>query len=460
MRYYPKTRIGQVIAAGIICGLLLFGGLRYFSHSQKPTPPKTVAVEKKESKNPTLVKPEVVEKKPATSIEDTMKGFIVEVPTPSKHIWIPAVFILLAVFILCMSLKAIGMFDDNKDMTTVTTTTDDRKASNFLEKAWLNERWQLPIVFAFIHMAMWWIWWTWTKQNWLLLLFTYVALAIAFWVRVRDPKSKPPQHFLGGVLLFFLLLLVLNETGLVRMGEKWPVGSGVFPPSWSVWASSNTPSSSTSGQNVYARGTATLTPPTERFDEECKARAAKLNKEMREKIKVDFKDHPWMIPVACRESGFNQTKPGTTEVLKGEQDSNDRGVFQINLTHHAAKIKELGLDVDIYEGNATYTKYLLSTPQGIDHWFPKESGRWYAPMDIAIPITKDWSPYIQIPELTKKIQYLIRNKKPFMAEMDGTEVVMDPTLEKSYGAAKKIRFKSIDGNDSVMDIPIEFHPVP
>lgn len=276
-------------------------------------------------------------------------------------------------------------------------------------------------------------------------VFTQVALGAGFAMRVRKKDAKPPQHWLGSIVLV-MALLVVGKYAI------WPLLPGM-----PAQASTST---RTPGQSVYVRGTATLTPPTERFDEECKARASIVNAEMREKIKVDFKDHPFMIPVACRESGYNQTKSGTTEVLKGEKDPNDHGVFQINLTNHAAKIAELKLDVDKYEGQVAYARYLLSTPQGINHWFPVVSGRWYAPMDIAIPITKDWSPYIQIPELTKKIQYHIRNKKPFMAEMDGTEVVMDPTLEKSYGAAKKIRFKSIDGNDSVRDIPIEFHPVP
>jgi hypothetical protein len=275
-------------------------------------------------------------------------------------------------------------------------------------------------------------------------VFTQVALGAGFAMRVRKKDAKPPQHWLGSIVLV-MALLVVGKYAI------WPLLPGM-----PAQASTST---RTPGQSVYVRSTTTLTPPTERFDEECKARAATLNTEMREKIKVDFKNHPLMIPIACRESGFNQTKRGTTDVLKGE-DPDNHGAFQINLTHHAAKIKELGLDVDKYEGNAAYTKYLLSKPRGIDNWFPKVAGRWYAPITTVVPVTKDWSGVIEIPSLTKKVDFIIGNKQKILAEIDGIEVIMDPQNPKDRGDFDKIRFKTIEGSDdTIVTIPMEFWPV-
>lgn len=288
------------------------------------------------------------------------------------------------------------------------------------------------------------MWPHWYAQHWRdgWLVFTEIAAGIGFAMRVREPNAKPMRHLVGTTILAIVLLVTVRNT--------------FFPPS----SGPEKPDSSTNAQAATSRHNA-IVPPTEVFDEECKARASILNKEMREKIKVDFKDQPMMIPVGCRESGFNQTKLGTTEVLKGEQDPNDHGIFQINLTNHAAKIAELKLDVDKYEGQVAYVRYLLSTPQGIDHWFPEVSGRWYAPITLSIPVTKEWSPFVQIPKLTKEAGYLINNNKPILAEIDGKEVVFDPNIEIKWGAVRNIRFKSIEGNgDTTVTIPMKFWPVP
>ncbi len=274
--------------------------------------------------------------------------------------------------------------------------------------------------------------------------FTQVALGAGFAMRVSKKDAKPPQHWLGSIVLVMALLVVGKYT-------IWPLLPGL--PTQASTAR-------TSEQNVYIRGT-TATPPTEMFDEECAARAATLNKEMREKIKADFKDQLMMTPIACRESGFNQTKPGTTEVLQGKQDPNDHGVFMINRTNHASKIAELKLDVDKYEGQVAYVRYLLGTPQGIDHWFPEVSGRWYAPMTVNVPVTKKWSGFVQMPKLTKEARYLIKNNKPILAEIDGKEVVITPNSDQQLGSFRNIRFKALEGNDdTIVAIPIKFWPVP
>ena len=75
-------------------------------------------------------------------------------------------------------------------------------------------------------------------------------------------------------------------------------------------------------------------------------------------VRTYFSDVPIMIEVARCESRFRQyDKSGS--VLKGEQNSLDRGVMQINRYYHDDEAEALGYDLHTLEGNTAYARYLF-----------------------------------------------------------------------------------------------------
>jgi hypothetical protein len=83
-------------------------------------------------------------------------------------------------------------------------------------------------------------------------------------------------------------------------------------------------------------------------------------------IKTEFVDTPILIAIAQCESNFRQFNPDGT-VMRGQVDSHDVGVMQINETYWLDKSKLLGDDIYTAEGNAAYAKYLYKK-EGTDPW--------------------------------------------------------------------------------------------
>lgn len=85
-----------------------------------------------------------------------------------------------------------------------------------------------------------------------------------------------------------------------------------------------------------------------------------------EYVKNYFSDIPVMIEIARCESRFRQhNKDG--EVLRGEKNSLDRGVMQINEYYHNEDSNKLGYDIMTIEGNTAYARYLFEK-NGVKPW--------------------------------------------------------------------------------------------
>jgi hypothetical protein len=90
-----------------------------------------------------------------------------------------------------------------------------------------------------------------------------------------------------------------------------------------------------------------------------------------EYVRNYFSDIPVMIEIAKCESRFRQhDKDG--DVLRGEENSLDRGVMQINEYYHDEDSNKLGYDILTLEGNTAYARALFEK-YGIKPW--KSSSR-------------------------------------------------------------------------------------
>jgi hypothetical protein len=90
-----------------------------------------------------------------------------------------------------------------------------------------------------------------------------------------------------------------------------------------------------------------------------------------EYVKNYFSDIPVLIEVAKCESRFRQHDE-KGEVLRGEKNSLDRGVMQINEYFHNENSEKLGFDILTLEGNTAYARYLFEK-YGVKPW--KSSGK-------------------------------------------------------------------------------------
>jgi hypothetical protein len=54
-------------------------------------------------------------------------------------------------------------------------------------------------------------------------------------------------------------------------------------------------------------------------------------------------------------------------VLRGKENSNDKGVMQINTVYHDEVAKKLGLDLDNLDDNVAYARYLYEK-KGAQPW--------------------------------------------------------------------------------------------
>lgn len=85
-----------------------------------------------------------------------------------------------------------------------------------------------------------------------------------------------------------------------------------------------------------------------------------------EYVRGYFSDIPVMAEVAKCESRFRQ-HDSAGNVLRGEENSLDRGVMQINEFYHGEDSKKLGYDIMTIEGNTAYARYLYDK-YGLQPW--------------------------------------------------------------------------------------------
>ncbi|MDP2642059.1 MAG: hypothetical protein Q8P21_02090 [bacterium] len=79
-----------------------------------------------------------------------------------------------------------------------------------------------------------------------------------------------------------------------------------------------------------------------------------------------FADIPILAEIAKCESRYRHLN-SQGNVLKGKQNSYDRGVMQINVLYHAKTAERLGLDVHDLNDNVAYARYLYEK-QGAKPW--------------------------------------------------------------------------------------------
>jgi hypothetical protein len=95
---------------------------------------------------------------------------------------------------------------------------------------------------------------------------------------------------------------------------------------------------------------------------------AELTEDISKKIiQVFGEDSNIALRIAKCESGLRQFENG--KVLRGIQNSQDIGVFQINEYYHLAESQKLGKEFYLYatQGNINYAKYLFDQ-QGTKPW--------------------------------------------------------------------------------------------
>ncbi|HEY9583577.1 MAG TPA: hypothetical protein VJI66_01270 [Candidatus Paceibacterota bacterium] len=86
--------------------------------------------------------------------------------------------------------------------------------------------------------------------------------------------------------------------------------------------------------------------------------AKEINKkELENYLEKHFADTPILIEIARCESQLTHFREDG-RVLKGNVDSADTGVMQINARYHLENAKKLELDIYTVEGNVAYAKYL------------------------------------------------------------------------------------------------------
>lgn len=78
-----------------------------------------------------------------------------------------------------------------------------------------------------------------------------------------------------------------------------------------------------------------------------------------------FPTDPIMLEVARCESGVKQHDKNGKVIMNTK--TNDKGIFQINEIHWP-KAKQLGYDLDTFEGNIKMAQYILKT-QGLNAWY-------------------------------------------------------------------------------------------
>jgi len=83
-------------------------------------------------------------------------------------------------------------------------------------------------------------------------------------------------------------------------------------------------------------------------------------------VREYFRDIPVLVQIARCESHFRHTLADGS-VLRGERDTADLGVMQINTRYHGARAQKLGLDLRALEDNLAYARALYEK-EGTDPW--------------------------------------------------------------------------------------------
>ncbi|MDP2651234.1 MAG: hypothetical protein Q8O98_01435 [bacterium] len=89
------------------------------------------------------------------------------------------------------------------------------------------------------------------------------------------------------------------------------------------------------------------------------------SKNVKQFITDYFADIPIMAKVAACESRNRHYVAG--QILKGKQNTYDRGVMQINILYHGKTAEELKLDLHNIDDNVAYARYLYEK-QGVKPW--------------------------------------------------------------------------------------------
>ncbi len=258
------------------------------------------------------------------------------------------------------------------------------------------------LMFVFLHalgyyaLGQWWIDNIWNNPA-SLIVHLILAIAVLNLPKGKVPKNQQMARFAIVVVLFvFLPYQACSNAGLMR-------------------GSSSRASTGTSGQNVFARNTASITPLTAATIgmEEKPCLEDKGLKGLNVKLITEtLWEYPALLAIACRESGLNHMDPeNPKQVLLGRADKRDQGFLQINSFYHppATVEKEVGCkDLKDFTCSEKYGKKLYDK-SGLNPWYPwgtkNESGRQYPPLTVPVTAGEDFGPRINIPRLAQETRF-------------------------------------------------------
>lgn len=104
-----------------------------------------------------------------------------------------------------------------------------------------------------------------------------------------------------------------------------------------------------------------------RIEEQLKKEAVEKNiQNIRSYVRNYYSETPLLAKIAFCESTYRHFNENG-DVLRGNVDSADLGVMQINERYHGKRAKELGVDIHSLDGNLRYAK-LLYNDQGAQPW--------------------------------------------------------------------------------------------
>jgi hypothetical protein len=98
-------------------------------------------------------------------------------------------------------------------------------------------------------------------------------------------------------------------------------------------------------------------------------------------VKDYFADIPILAKIAACES-HNRQYNSKGAVLRGEENTYDRGVMQINILYHQETADKMGLDLNSIDDNVAYARYLYEK-QGAKPWM-SSSACWSKPSSSEI----------------------------------------------------------------------------
>ena len=98
-------------------------------------------------------------------------------------------------------------------------------------------------------------------------------------------------------------------------------------------------------------------------------------------VKAQYANEPILVDVARCESTYRQFDQ-TGNILRGEVNSADVGVMQINEKYHASEAVKMGYNIYTTEGNVAFAKYLYDK-YGSDPW-SSSAPCWSAGNQVAL----------------------------------------------------------------------------